>query len=60
MNKGKMNVTSLERSALAHIKGGAVATRNWCNSNVSCAGAGQTTKELIAIQKKGSSTQPVR
>ena len=41
------DVTSLERSAMARIKGGA-----WpCNSHHSCAGCAQTVRELIALQK---------
>jgi hypothetical protein len=41
------DVTSLERSAMARIKGGV-----WpCNGSHTCSGAGQTTKELIEIQK---------
>lgn len=55
-----MDVTSLERSALAHLKGGAMEARNWCNSSHTCAGAGQTTKELINIQKTGKPTTSTR
>ena len=47
------DVTSLERSAMARIKGGA-----WpCNNHHSCSGAGQTTRELIAIQKAPATQQ---
>ena len=54
MNTKKMNVTPLERSALANLKGGAADARNWCNNSISCTGAGQSIKDQLALQKKGT------
>lgn len=54
-------VTSLERSALANLKGGAAVDRTLCPSHISCGGpwnpVGNTVNQGIALEKKQSSTQ---
>ena len=43
------DVTSLERSAMARIKGG----KNPCMGPVYCQGASQTVRTLLLLQKAG-------
>lgn len=49
-----MNVTSLEKRALANLKGGAkkVEAPVWCPNNIGCAGAGQSIVDQLEIQNK--------
>ena len=50
MNKG-MNVTSLERSAMANLKGGRQAAETvWCPNNISCAGVKNSYKDQLQVQ----------
>lgn len=57
MNKGTKIVTSLERSAMAHLKGGAASNRSQCPSTGWCSGSVKSAMgEAYKIQKSNSGT----